>query len=638
VPVPGGGDGRQRAGVLRTVRAGFAHHRAGRLGRAAALYRKALQKNPDDANALHLLAVIFYQSGRITAALALFERALPGLPDLADAHLNYGNALREAGRLEEAVASYRRAVALAPAYGMAHNNLAAALNEQREFTIGLASADQAAQLMPEFFGAHVHRADALIGLERWSEAEAALRRALALAPDRTETHRDLGWVLARCGRFDEAVEFYRQALALAPEDATVHYGLAAVCHLAGDLAASEAGFRRALGLAPGYAAAWHELGIVLRSSGRLEEAAANFRRAIELDPGAPEFQLSLAVTGQPASDEAQLQRLAVALASDERPIGDRVAAGFALGTWLDRAGRYDEAFTSFATANALHRQHRAAAGERFYIAELCRKVDELIGITNREWFAAMAGCGNPSPVPVFIVGMPRSGTSLVEQIAASHPCVFGAGERRDMSAIANALLARHRSVAIKDWDRGVMRQLADRHIAQLEALGGGAVRVIDKMPDNIFVLWLIATLFPTARVILCRRDLRDVCLSCYFHRFTAGQLYAYDLEDCGLRALEVERLAAHWLKMLPLPILPVDYERLIAEPEPESRRIIEFLGLDWDPACLDFHRTERPVYTASAWQVRQPLYGHAVGRWRRYEPHLRSLLRILRMAGGMQKP
>lgn len=182
---------------------------------------------------------------------------------------------------------------------------------------------------------------------------------------------------------------------------------------------------------------------------------------------------------------------------------------------------------------------------------------------------------------------------------------------------------------VEKWEASFARRLADRHVLSLQALGKGAVRIIDKMPDNIFFLWLIAALFPSARIILCRRDLRDVCLSCYFHHFTEGHLYADDLADCGARAREVHRLAARWLRVLPLEILVIDYEELVSDLEAESRRLIKFLGLEWEPACLDFHLTERPVLTASAWQVRQPLYTRSVGRWRRYARHLRPLLNVL---------
>jgi tetratricopeptide (TPR) repeat protein len=621
-------EARQRAGRLRTVRAGFAHHQAGRLRRAEALYRKALQKDPDDPNALHLLGVAAYQCGEVGTALQLIERALPGLPELPDVHLNYGNALREAGKLAEAVTSYRRALALKPDYGMARNNLAAALNQQEEFAAGLANSKRAIALIPEFFGAYVNHAAALMGLERFAAAEAPLRRALELAPDRMQTHRDLGWVLAKLGRYEEAVVCLEQAIALDPDDPTIHFALGTTLYLRKDLPGSEARLRRAVALAPGYTAAWHELGTVLRSSGRFEEALFCFRRVVDLDPDWPEAYRSLAVTGQQA-DKAQLRHLEAVLKNRGRSVSDRISAGFALGMLLDNAGRCDEAFPCFAEANALHRQQRAEAGERFDIDALRRQVDDLIELATPDFFSAAAPWGNPSQAPVFIVGMPRSGTSLVEQIAASHSRVFGAGELDALEKIWETLSAHNRGLPAKKWDAAFARRLADRHVRALQALGNGAVRIIDKMPDNIFFLWLVAALFPSARIILCRRDLRDACLSCYFHHFSEGHLYAYDLADCGARALEIDRLANHWLQVLPLKILVINYEDLVSDLEGECRRLVAFLGLDWERACLDFYRTERPILTASAWQVRQPLYGRSVGRWCRYARDLTPLLKAL---------
>ena len=621
---------RQRAARLRTVRAGFAHHQAGRLRRAEALYRKVLQKDPDDANALHLLGVVAYQCGAAGLALRLIERALPALPDLPDAHLSYGNALCEVGRVAEAVASYRRALALKPDYGMAHNNLAAALNRQDEFAAGLASSERASALIPEFFGAYVNYAGALIGLERFAEAEAPLRRALDLAPDGAKAHCDLGWVLAKLGRYREALSFLERAIALDPDDPTMHFALAATLFLAKDLTGSEAGLRRALALAPTYAAAWHELGTVLRSSGRFDGALMCFRRALDLDPDRPEIYRSLAATGQRAADEQHLHRLEAVLKGRKRPVSDQISAGFALGMLLDNARRHDEAFPCFAEANALHRRQRAEAGEHFDIEVLHRQVDDLIELATPAFFSAAASWGSASDAPVFIVGMPRSGTSLVEQIAACHSRVFGAGELNAFEGIWAELSEHNRDVPIKKWSGAYARQLADRHLASLRALGTGALRIIDKMPDNIFFLWIIAALFPAARIILCRRDVRDACLSCFFHHFTEGHIYAYDLADCATRSLELERLAANWLRMLPLKILVIDYEKLVRDLEGESRRLIEFLGLEWEPACLDFHLAERPVFTASAWQVRQPLYSHSIGRWRNYERHLAPLLSTLK--------
>ena len=367
--------------------------------------------------------------------------------------------------------------------------------------------------------------------------------------------------------------------------------------------------------------------------GRFDEALDCFRRALELDPDLPEAHRSLATTGERAGDDEQLRRLQTVLASPERSVLDRVAAGFALGGLLDNADRYDDAFPAFARANALYRQYRAEAGERFDADALRRETDGLIGVGSAEFFSRVGAWGNPSELPVFIVGMPRSGTTLIEQIAASHSQVFGAGERREIGAIATALTAHNTDRAVNAWDPVFARAQADRHAAWLQALGGASVRVIDKMPDNVFTLWLIAALFPSARVILSQRDPRDTALSCYFHKFTDGHPFAYDLADCGHRALEVERLATHWLRVLPLEMLVVDYEELVADPEGESRRLIEFLGLDWEPACLDFHKTQRPVFTASSWQVRQPMFTRSIGRWRHYERHLGPLLEVLAQTG-----
>ena len=227
--------------------------------------------------------------------------------------------------------------------------------------------------------------------------------------------------------------------------------------------------------------------------------------------------------------------------------------------------------------------------------------------------------------------MPRSGTTLVEQIAASHTRVFGAGELKDIEPIANELAPHQGSVA--PWLQAEqVRRLADEQLERLRALGGAAERVMDKMPDNIFHLGTIATLYPKARVIFCHRDPRDICLSCYFQNFMEGQEYSYDLADCARRYVETARVAEHWRQVLPLAMLEVSYETLVENFEQEARRLIAFLGLDWEAACLNFHRTERAVVNASAWQVRQPLYQRSVGRWRHYERHLEPLLDVLREA------
>lgn len=237
--------------------------------------------------------------------------------------------------------------------------------------------------------------------------------------------------------------------------------------------------------------------------------------------------------------------------------------------------------------------------------------------------------GDPSEVPVFVVGMPRSGTTLVEQIAASHARVHGVGETMHMNDIVKRMEKRHLGLPPALWNAAFVHHEAQDHLARLRSIGGDVDRVVDKLPDNILVLGQIATLFPRARVILCRRDLRDVGLSCYFQHFQDANPWTLDLFDCGARAREITRLMQHWLSVRPLRILEVHYEDMVGDLEGQSRRVIDFLGLDWDPACLDFHKTERKVLSASQWQVRQPLYSSSIGRWRHYRRHVEPLIQGL---------
>lgn len=615
--------------VLRDLQAGFAHHQAGRIDRAEALYRKVLGRAPDNVDALHLLGVIAHGHGRSEYAVQLISRALAGKPDLAEAHLNLGCAQRALGRLDDAAASYRSALALNPDFALAHCNLGNLLNLQESFEAALESAGRAAALMPDLAEAHIHCGVALAGLRRFVEAEAAYRRVLALQPNSAGTLSELALVLGELKRLDEALACHRRAAELEPANAMIHYRLSGALFEARDPYGSEASCRQAVTLDPNFSAAWSTLGQILRVLGRFEEAQSCFHRALELEPEQPTADAGLAVIGHRAGDEEQLDRLYKLLASTDRPAAVRSDAGYALGMLLDNADRYDEAFACFAQANALRRRELAASGERFDYAALRRQVDGLIRSCTPALYAMVEGEANPSEAPVFIVGMPRSGTSLIEQIAATHSRVSGAGERKDIAGIVDMVLAHGSERPADELDPDLARRLADRYVAQLENLGLGAGRVTDKMPDNVLHLGLIAVLFPAARIVFCRRDLRDICLSCYFHRFDDMILYAQDLVDCGLRALEIERLADHWRKVLPLRMLTIDYETLVADLEGESRRLIDFLGLDWEPACLEFHKTDRPVLTASGWQVRQPLYTRSVGRWRHYERHLGPLLEVL---------
>jgi tetratricopeptide (TPR) repeat protein len=574
--------------------------------------------------------VIATQCGQPQQGIALIRRALARLPDFADAHANLGNALRLAGRPAEAVASHRRAIELRPEIADMHANLARAEGERGRHEAAEQAARRALALAPRLAEAHAQLGLALLHQRRLGPAEAALRTALRFGPDTAETLSGLGLLLTERELFAEALACHGRALALLPGDPAALHAQGLTQYRARDVVAAARSFRRALARAPHHAAAWNGLGRCFRSAGRFRAAALCFRRALAIEPRLGDAWRNLALTGGEALPPDATERLAALVDDPALPPLDRISAGFAIAKLHDDAGRHDAAFRHYACANAMFRDLRAGGGERFDAATLARQVDHLIATYTPEFFGRAKDWGNPSDLPVFVVGMPRSGSTLVEQVIASHSAAHAAGELPD---IRRMMLELQRpdigDMAVQDWSRARPREMADRHVARLAALAGGRARVADKLPDNILSLGLIAALFPGARVIFCTRDARDTCVSCFFQMLQDGNLWSYDLADCGRRWRAVRRLQDHWQRTLDLPMLEVCYEDMVADLEAGSRRMIGFLGLEWEPGCLDFHRTERVVTTASAWQVRQPLYAGSVGRWRRYEAHLGPLLAAL---------
>ena len=571
----------------------------GEREKALEAYRRLARLRPADSVPHYALGLILRDLGRLDEAIGELARAIELKSDFVDALFNLAMTLRSRGRLDEAIAAYAKVIALNPNLADAHNNLANALHDKG----------------------------------RVDEAIGEYLEAIRLNPRDAVTHLNLGNAYTSLGRIDDALPVHRRAAELAANDARMHEALAATLLVKHDMPAAIATLRRAIELAPQSAVAWNGLGLAMRSLGRFDEAADCFRRAVAIEPDNAPLWRNLTTVGRAGeADAAEVERLRRLLGDAARPADDRVDAGFALGKLLDDAGRYADAFASYADANALFKASRAARGQRFDVANLRRMIDRMIASFTPDFFTARRGWGDPSELPVFIVGMPRTGTTLVEQIAASHSKVFGAGELRDIENISATLSKGGERTSGEAWDAPAVAAAAKLHIARLRELGGErALRVLDKMPGNVLHLGLIAVLFPGARVILCRRDARDTCLSCYFQHFDtrAVHLYLYDLADCARQYVETERLAAHWLKVLPLHILEVQYESLVANQEAESRRLIDFLGLPWDPACLEFHRAQRSVYTASVWQVRQPMYASSVGRWRHYERHLGPMLQVL---------
>lgn len=296
---------------------------------------------------------------------------------------------------------------------------------------------------------------------------------------------------------------------------------------------------------------------------------------------------------------------------------------FAAGKLYDSVDRYQEAFEHYHQANALYRG-------KFSCETLGKMVNDSISLFKPGRMGKMPVAQSVSNRPVFIVGMPRSGTSLVEQILASHPQVFGAGELNDINQFANCMQARLGTMStypacLEKVTLDVLEELTRDYIDRLYALNASGLRVTDKMPHNFLHLGMIAMLFPSARIIHIQRDPMDTCLSIYFQQFNNLHSYAHDLSDLGYYYMAYKKLMAHWRSVLNLPLLEIHYEDLVADPDTWIPRLVEFCGVEWDEKCIRFHETKRPVNTPSTEQVREPMYSRSVGRWRHYETQLQPL-------------
>jgi tetratricopeptide (TPR) repeat protein len=608
----------------------FAQARAlcvsGRFDQAQPLCRQMLEAAPGHPQVLLLQAEIDSQLGRHQEAIAALTPLAERWPAAAAVHFCLGNALHAAGHLPEAAVRLRRAVQLEPHFAVAHSNLGLVLEEMGERDSAISSYERAVLLDASLAQARSNLGNALLKTEKdekLHEAILHLRHALALRPQCASAHHQLGVALQRAGVLDGAIACHRAAIALQPNYPEAYYFLGAALDGTEQPEQAIDCYREGIAQRPQFAVAWAGLANAMRELGRFAEAIECYERAIQIDPELGLAHRGLATCRRVVPDSPQLDRLYRTLANEHLRDDDRGSCYLAVSKLHDDAGRYEEAFAAAERGNRLLRAAQQARNIRYDHDLLRAASDETARTFTSAYFAERATWGNDSELPVFIVGYFRSGTTLVEQICASHSGVCGGGELQDIPRLAGRL--QRPPSAAREWTRELVRSHADRHLQRLEKLAHGAVRVTDKMPDNLFNLGLIATLFPRARVVFCHRDGRDAALSVFFQKFIQRVAFSTDLLDAGRRWHETERMAALWEKTLPLRIHHVQYETLIENFESEARRLIAFLGLEWEPACLEFHKTARTVKTASLWQVRQPLYSSSVGRWQNYRRHIAPL-------------
>lgn len=590
---------------------------------------KAVKLDPRNPDALFNLGISLQSLSRHQEAIKAFRRALELRSGFAEAFVNLGNSLYEIGETDAAVKCYIDAIRANPAMRQAYYNLGktpvdSPYNEDVEGVLrnALAQNEKLAE-------AHLGLALLLYPKERVLEAIDHVRRAVELAPQWAQGYAVLGDLYAREREDAFAVRAFRKALELEPDSIPHRLALG----------------RALLGLGRGadaakladeaYAKLPHNPKVIWavaetrRNLGQFDEAIAFYRKLLEADP--PRYAVYYSIAHVKKYDSANVE-----IAEIENLLSNSVGLDketksslyFALGKIYGDMDNYDESFVNYLKANEIRR-----GLIEYDITDSEAEVDQIIQFFSAEFFESNLSSQIDTQLPVFVVGMPRSGTTLVETILGSHPKIYPAGELNEFRNISR-YFAIQTGKPYPHWleyaDHAHLRSIGMQHIETLQSLDPHAARITDKMPQNFFYIGLIRSLYPKARIIHVKRNPVDTCLSIFFQSFNLrAHPYAHSLREAGLYYKEYEKLMCHWRKVISDPFLEIRYEDIVDNPEHVSRRLIDFADLPWDDRCLHFHEAERTVKTASSWQVRQPIYKTSKERWRRYERHLHPLLEAL---------
>jgi len=605
--------------------------RRGKAAQALDLMRRAVAVNPQSPDASIELGNTLTSLDRHEDAVGCYQRSIALRPNDALAHAQLGTALLLLGRNDAAIGEFRTAIALKPQFPQAHHNLGIALVRLGRLDEAIEHFRTATTLDPTFSAAFDNLAAALRRRGRFDEAVAAYRQSISLKPDNAAVHDLLGATLQRLGRYREAVEAHKAALAIAPGSAPAHRGLGNALFNLDRHEEAVLCYQRSIALKPDYATAFSDLGLTLDQLGRRAEALDAFEKAFELAPENIEFHYKMMDSKRFAAGDRQLETLErMAEAMPSHSAEDQIRLHFILAKAYDDLGDPSRAFEHLANGNALVR--RTVPYDE--VAQR-RSFERIHNAFDAELIRAKSGMGHPSAAPVFILGMPRSGTTLVEQILAAHPGVSASGELTNFPDAVAALKGPDgRALAYPELARSMNRkqlfELGAAYIASLPTPLPLPDRITDKMPGNFTFVGLIHLALPNARIIHVRRDPLDTCFSCYSKLFLGGHSYSYDLGELGRFYRDYERLMAHWSAVIPVgTMLDIQYEELVGDFEGQARRLVAHCGLEWDARCLAFHDAARPVRTASFTQVRRPLYSNSISRSRPYKDMLGPLVEAL---------
>jgi tetratricopeptide (TPR) repeat protein len=674
------------------------HQIAGRLREAEAIVREIVKVVPKHAGALHLLGIIAHQSGQTGVGIQMIKEAIDARNDIGLFHSNLAEMQRLAGASEEGIASARRGAELDPRSASAHSNLGIALYHDHQLDEAEACQQRALELAPDSALALNSLGSIYRRREDSDKAIEYYRAALSADPQHLEAMNNLGAILTESELAQEAKDVLVRAVRLNPRYAEAHRNLGTVFLQEEDFFRAAVAYEEALKHRPGFTEALVGLAIVKRETNELDRAqslleqvlaadaqngpALNQLATLSADAGYPEQALefieraidaeqeseSCLVTkghlltqfgdlegAQVALEQALIRKpdsvpakLAMVQLKKVKPhdteipdleaklatlqstsIARRTSINFGLGKCYDDIGDHLQAMDYFLEGCRLKRQRVEHNAD-----EHDAHIAHIMEVFNSAFIDRFACCGDASNVPIFVLGMPRSGTTLTEQIIASHSQAHGAGELPDLLGLANRSILTGAQAPFPESITTItareLETLGAKYVVGLRERHASAERITDKMPANFLALGLIHLMLPNARIVHVRRNAVDTCVSNITKLFKNGQSHSYNLVELGRFYLAYDRLMAHWRAVLPAgAFYEVQYEALVADTETQARSLVEACGLPWEEQCLDFHKTERAIRTASVTQVRQPIYATSVARWRRYESRIGPLIETL---------
>lgn len=634
------------------VRAAEKKISSGDVDGAIASLKEALQLDPQNARAYHVMAMIDFNAGRLDEARDGIIQASTYDNDDPELHANCAAIMNVCDRPMEAEAAARHAIELAPEMAEGHCNLGVALEAQGKYPAARDALAKAIEHRPGYLEALISLGNLDYRLGEYVASAEAFAEAVKAWPSNAMARTNLAIVLRHLGELDTAEQQCMEAIAHNQAYAEAHNALGNIKLQLGDLpgairAFSDAIARRSVypeakaNLAGSYfkageyqksedtyielleshdtfAEAAHGLGVVLLAQGKVDEAEKRFRRAVELRPTFGEAWMNIADAKRADIDDEDFEIISTKASDTRTPIEDKIALNFARATIQDARGNYEDAWQAAQAANDQRRNLDEKADRAFDAAGFASEIEYVIERLTKDALNDLAGNGDPEANMVFICGMPRSGTSLVEQMISAHPSVHGAGEVDILSGLLDSY-----PDDILSFDPDRMRDLADAYIRRLATAPRDGLFVSDKTPFNVFFLGLAQTLFPNAKIIHCVRNAKDVALSCYFQNFKSmGLNWSYSIPDIASYMDAERKMIAHWHDVLSLNILTVDYQEMVTAPGEAGVKMIDFLGLDWDDAVASPEKSTGAVLTASNWQVRKPVYKSAVDRWKNYETQL----------------